>query len=362
MLADLIFFVLMAIGRLNSYFTRSSKFGLGYQVFWYLLWLAIDSFLVACHVLNWWRQPFLTNVGIRMAISVILLIVHCTPPRFRSRTSWTFFILCIVHGILSSDLLRMSCFFAMRHPMHQLIPLVLFILFCTLNLGLMACRPFSKRTLGMRVCFSLLLSALFFFLMWRLFLYRYEFSSEHFLTTKDHILALQMLKAIDPFLEINQIIALFPKDIASKITWLTGHGAILSFLTPYLNMLSFVYPLQMDFEAIRRYPNLSAKQEPTFDELSIFVIPPFDRFKKARVKKTQFRDNALCTANRYYGWIIGQLQLMFAIAILINFSDEIYRFLKRFVITPLTALTKKGYGKVSDIVGKRLKRSKAKEE
>ena len=360
-LSDSIYVLLMCIGRLNSFYSRSGLGGLIYQTLWYLLQLAIDSFLLAAHFLNWWRQPFITSIFLRLVTTFALCVTQYFTPKARSKTGWDFMFLSLLHGILVSDVIRMSCFFATHQPLRQLIPLVLFLVFATLNIGLMACRKSGSRTPGMRICFCLLVSGLFLFCVWRLFMFRYEFSSEHFLTTKDHILALQILKAIDPYISVNEVVQKFPGGLKKVAMMLGGNGKNLSHLQSFLNIYSFVYPLEMEFETIRRYPNLSHKEVPSFDELSIFMIPPFSRYQKAKFVKKEFREIAMKTANKYYDWIMMEIQLIFLLGMLVNFYDAMKAFTMRFVIYPGMGLGKYCYSRAKDQVIK-IKGQKAKSE
>ena len=348
-LTDLIYVILFSISRINSYYSRASTSGKIYQSIWYIIQLAIDIFLLVAHCLNWWETTFLTSLFTRMVLTVAIWVVQFSTSQIPSTTTWTFFFVCCFHGILASDLIRMSCFFATYHPLKQLLPLYLFILFATLNLGLMFQRAKGSRTIISRVCFVSLLTALVTFCSWRLFLFRYEFSSDHFLTTKDFILALQVLKKLKPYIEVNQIIeTLFPQSVLDVLGKFINGGANLTFLYPLLKAFSLVYPLEMEFATIRREPGLTKKKHPIFDELSIFTIHPFDLYKGSKVNKKLFKERAMNTTSRYYNWIMWELWIMFAVGVLANFSAIIGELMTRRFIKPTQRIGKRYLGKVKD--------------
>lgn len=359
-LTDSIYVILFSISRINAYYSRSSTGGKIYQAFWYLIQLAIDIFLYVAHLLNLWKTTFLTSLFTRIVLTIALWAVQFNASKLPSGTTWTFFFVCCFHGILTSDLIRMSCFFAMYHPLKQLIPLYLFILFSTLNLGLMFQRPKGSRTIGSRVCFVLFLTCLFFFCSWKLFLYRYEYSSDHFLTTKDYILALQILKKIEPFIEVNQLVVKLPEFLRDFATKLSDEGRNLRRLYPLLKAYSFVYPLEMDFEIIRRHKKLTEKIVPTFDELSIFSVEPFTLYQGSKVNKRRFKEVAMKTASRYYDWIFWELWLMFGLVVLTNFSGIIGDLLRKRVVKPAQRIGKRYLSRASDASAGFLEKCRAK--
>ena len=214
------------------------------------------------------------------------------------------------------------------HVAGQLVPLLVFLFLAAISCAFLTDRkgiPFVVRA-GFLASFC----CVFLWLISSLIGYRYEMRNDNFLRMKDTILALKILRKINPAFDGEQFlytaITTFNINAGGKEKSREWVERVAPFVSKMLlPTFSYIYPLDYDSQAIARMPAFAELGPVGFDEESVFEIPPCSQYARDSIRKEQFKREALKCALQYYNGYLRLCWMLFMLCCAVNLVEPLKR-------------------------------------
>ena len=283
--------------------------GKGYENFAF----AINT-LVSIGGLIAWKVLIVQGIGhsavslvvVVMARLMLVVLQWCGPKK--GRIDWWFVLLAAMHGLLVSDLTRMVSFFSVVPTAYETMICVLLFAFILAGnaLGMIG----RKRFLRTRLAYAFLLLSCYGIAVDRVRIFRHSYQADRYLSTKDNILAMLMLRRkFNGHVEFEQLSATsqpFRHNAVVKFMWqLVKDNRWTANVEELFRMaIGHTYPVLLDADVIRRILKVRPGD---LEQSTMFNMPAFAVYASRKAEKKLMKAQAWALASSYYSavqWLL----------------------------------------------------------